>query len=76
MALPSKVKSGAGGVLSYFARHKTIANLLMVITLVAGLMSMTQIRSQFFPDVVVDNVRVTVAWSGAGPRMSTARLWR
>ena len=66
MALPSKVTQSAGGVLSYFARHKTIANLLMVITLVAGFMSMTQIRSQFFPDVVVDNVRVSVNWKGAG----------
>ncbi len=66
MALPSKVATSAGGVLSYFARHKTIANLLMIITLVAGVLAMTQIRSQFFPDVVIDNVRVTVAWRGAG----------
>ena len=66
MSLPPKVATGATGVLSYFARHKTIANLLMVITIVAGALAMTQIRSQFFPDVVVDNVRVNVAWRGAG----------
>lgn len=66
MALPVKMATSASGVLSYFARHKTIANLLMVITLVAGVMAMTQIRSQFFPDVVIDNVRVSVAWNGAG----------
>jgi len=66
MALPAKMSSGATGILSYFTRHKTIANLLMVITLVAGVLAITQIRSQFFPDIVIDNVRVTVAWQGAG----------
>ncbi|MCP5071922.1 MAG: efflux RND transporter permease subunit [Rhodobacteraceae bacterium] len=57
----------AGGVLSYFTRHKTAANLLLVLMLVLGLASTTQIRSQFFPDVVIDTVRVTVKWQGAGP---------
>lgn len=66
MALPAKLSSGASGILSYFTRHKTVANLLMVITIVLGFLAASQIRSQFFPDVVVDNVRVSVAWQGAG----------
>ena len=57
----------AGGILSYFTRHRTAANLLLVILIVLGLASATQIRSQFFPDVVIDNVTVSVAWDGAGP---------
>ena len=57
----------AGGVLSYFTRHKTAANLLLVLMLVLGLTSTTQIRSQFFPDVVIDTVTVRVVWKGAGP---------
>mgnify|MGYP000418648166 CR=1 FL=1 len=57
---------GAGGVLSYFVRHKTLANLLLVIMLVAGLTAMPKMRAQFFPDVVVDTVSVSVAWDGAG----------
>ena len=57
----------AKGILSHFARHRTLANLLMVLMLVAGLSAATQIRSQFFPDNVVGQVVVTVAWSGAGP---------
>lgn len=56
-----------GGLLSYFTRHKTAANLFLVIMLVLGVMSGTKIRSQFFPDVVVETVSVNVVWQGAGP---------
>ena len=58
--------AGAGGVLSYFTRHKTLANLLLVVMLVAGLAAMPKMRTQFFPDVVVDTVSVSVVWEGAG----------
>ncbi|GGA14999.1 efflux RND transporter permease subunit [Neptunicoccus cionae] len=57
----------AGGLLSYFTRHRTAANLLLVLMLVIGLGSTTQIRSQFFPDVIVDSISVSVGWDGAGP---------
>ena len=56
----------AGGILAYFTRHKTAANLLLVILIVAGLVSMPRMRSQFFPDVVVDNIAVDVKWQSAG----------
>jgi len=58
---------GPGGILSYFTRHRTAANLLLVILLVLGAAAGSQIRSQFFPDVVVENVTVSVGWDGAGP---------
>lgn len=54
------------GILSYFTRHKTIANLLLVLLLGAGLFALPNMRAQFFPDVVVDSVTVSVNWSGAG----------
>ncbi|MBZ0128976.1 MAG: efflux RND transporter permease subunit [Rhodobacteraceae bacterium] len=57
----------AGGVLGYFTRHRTAANLLLVMMVVLGLLSATRIRSQFFPDVVVETVTVSVVWQGAGP---------
>ncbi|MEM9580933.1 MAG: efflux RND transporter permease subunit, partial [Pseudomonadota bacterium] len=57
---------GAGGVLSYFARHRTLANIFLIIMLVAGMMAMPNMRAQFFPDVIVDNVTVSVQWDGAG----------
>ena len=62
-----KLPGAAGGVLSYFTRHRTAANLLLVIMVVLGLASSTQIRSQFFPDVILDSVTVNVPWEGAGP---------
>ena len=54
------------GVLSYFTRHRTAANLLLVLLLAMGLYSAPKIRAQFFPDVVTDEVSVSVAWDGAG----------
>ncbi|MBL4916179.1 efflux RND transporter permease subunit [Tabrizicola sp. DMG-N-6] len=55
-----------GGILSYFTRHRTLANLLLVLMIVAGLAASTRIRAQFFPDVVISEISVSVAWSGAG----------
>ncbi|MGB5557703.1 MAG: efflux RND transporter permease subunit [Paracoccaceae bacterium] len=56
----------AGGLLSYFTRHRTAANLVLVIMLAAGLAAFPRMRSQYFPDVIVENVGVSVTWSGAG----------
>ncbi len=55
-----------GGILSYFTRHKTAANLLLVILIAAGLAAFPRMRAQFFPDVVIENVSVNVVWDGAG----------
>ena len=55
-----------GGLLSYFARHATAANLLLVVLIVAGLAALPRMRAQFFPDVIIDNVSVRVVWEGAG----------
>ncbi|WP_420862248.1 efflux RND transporter permease subunit [Algirhabdus cladophorae] len=60
------VPTSATGVLSYFTRHKTAANLLLVILMVLGLLAFPKMRAQFFPDVIVDNVSVSVKWDGAG----------
>ncbi|MDP4031866.1 MAG: efflux RND transporter permease subunit [Pseudorhodobacter sp.] len=54
------------GFLAHFARHKTLANLVLVVMVVAGLVSMTRIRAQYFPDVVIAEVTVSVQWAGAG----------
>ena len=56
----------AGGILSYFARHRTAANLLLVLLLLAGLYSIPNMRAQFFPDVIIDDVTIEVTWDGAG----------
>lgn len=56
----------AGGLISYFARHRTVANLLLVLMVVAGLLAASHIRAQYFPDFVVAEISVSVVWSGAG----------
>ncbi|WP_027256458.1 efflux RND transporter permease subunit [Leisingera aquimarina] len=62
-----KLPRPARGLFSYFTRHRTAANLLLVIMLVLGAAAMPNMRAQFFPDVIVERVTVTVEWEGAGP---------
>jgi len=61
-----RLTARAGGILSYFTRHKTAANLLLILMLTAGVLAIPNMRAQFFPDVIVDNITVNVSWSGAG----------
>ncbi|MEP4247860.1 efflux RND transporter permease subunit [Tateyamaria sp.] len=61
-----EIPKAAGGLLSYFVRHRTIANLLLLLMVVAGIAAIPNMRAQFFPDVIVDNVTVSVRWDGAG----------
>ena len=60
-----QIPARAGGVLSYFTRHRTVANLLLVVLVVLGLAAAPKMRAQFFPDVIVDSVSVSVIWDGA-----------
>ncbi len=60
---PSEI---ATGILSYFTRHGTAANLLLVVLLAVGVITLPKMRAQFFPDIVVDSVTVSVGWQGAG----------
>ena len=53
--------------LDYMVRHRTAANLLLALMLLAGIAASTQIRTQFFPDFVREEVNVNITWSGAGP---------
>ncbi|MQQ08738.1 AcrB/AcrD/AcrF family protein [Epibacterium sp. SM1979] len=57
----------AQGILSYFTRHKTAANLLLVVLLVLGAAAIPNMRAQFFPDVILESVSVSVTWDDAGP---------
>jgi multidrug efflux pump subunit AcrB len=55
------------GLLSYFTRHRTAANLLLVLLIGLGAVLAPQMRAQFFPDVIIDEIDVSVRWDGAGP---------
>ena len=60
------VSSPVSGLLSYFANHRTAANLILVVVIALGLAAFPRLRSQFFPDTVFETVRVTAEWDGAG----------
>lgn len=60
------VTGASRGVLSYFTRHTTAANLLLVVLMALGLAALPRMQAQFFPDVIIDEVTVSVAWRGAG----------
>ncbi|WP_171209010.1 MULTISPECIES: efflux RND transporter permease subunit [unclassified Ruegeria] len=61
------IPDAAGGILSYFTRHRTVANLLLLVMLVLGAAAIPNMRAQFFPDVILERVDVNVTWDGAGP---------
>ncbi|MCE2516353.1 MAG: efflux RND transporter permease subunit [Alphaproteobacteria bacterium] len=51
--------------LQFFIRHNTAANLLMILMLVIGFISLDRLNRQFFPSFDVEVVAVNVTWSGA-----------
>ncbi|MEE4189053.1 MAG: efflux RND transporter permease subunit, partial [Roseobacter sp.] len=61
-----EIPASAGGLLSYFTRHKTLANLLFVMLMILGLSAAPNMRTQFFPDVVNESITVSAIWKGAG----------
>jgi len=67
MSGPADKPGDAGtGFLAYFVTHRTAANLLLVLMLLIGAYSATNLRAQFFPDIVRDTVTVGVSWQGSG----------
>lgn len=62
----TRASGAVGGLLIYFTRHRTAANLLLIVLLMLGVAALPNMRAQFFPDVIVDDVTVSVRWDGAG----------
>ncbi len=52
-------------MIEFFAKHPTAANLLMIIMLAAGLMSIRSLQRETFPDALPTVVQVQVAFPGA-----------
>ncbi len=51
--------------IAIFAQHKVAANLLMIIMIIAGLVSLSRLNTQFFPTFALDVVTISVEWRGA-----------
>lgn len=56
------------GIIAWFTRNKVAANLLMLIIIVAGIVSIFAVRKQTFPTIELNNIMVRVAYPGAAPQ--------
>ena len=51
--------------LKFFVEHRTSANIIMILMIVVGLLSIGRLNKQFFPNFEVEVVAVSVNWAGA-----------
>ena len=51
-------------MIGYFSRHPTAANLLMVVIILAGVLGISAMRREVFPEFDSDFVRVEVVYRG------------
>jgi multidrug efflux pump subunit AcrB len=58
-------RHGKTDLIGIFARHPTAPNLLMVLLVLAGVVALMRMNTQFFPDFGIDIVSVAVEWPGA-----------
>ena len=53
------------GFLKFFVEHRTSANIIMILMIIIGLLSVGRLNKQFFPDFEVELVGVLIEWPGA-----------
>ena len=64
---------GRHGLIGLFVRHRNASNLLMAMMLIAGLVAVTRLNTQFFPTIGLDFIAVSVVWPGASAAPPEAR---
>ncbi len=58
---------GYRGAIAWMARNPVAANLLMVMVLAGGVIGLTQVKQEVFPEFELDMVQVRVVYPGASP---------
>ena len=53
--------------IAWFARNGVAANLMMVVILVAGVVTMFRVKVEVFPEFSLDMITVSVEYLGASP---------
>lgn len=53
------------GIIALFCQHRVAANLLMLIVILSGVLALSKLNTQFFPNFELDVITVRVIWSGA-----------
>ncbi len=66
MASPDETSSRSGPI-AWMTHHTVAANLVMLIFIIGGLVIMTNVKQEVFPEFKVDQIRVSVAYPGASP---------
>ena len=66
MNAPEKPVSHRGPI-AWMAGHSVAANLIMLVCLVGGILSLLNIRQEIFPNIALDIVEVKVSYPGASP---------
>ncbi|WP_404399557.1 efflux RND transporter permease subunit [Idiomarina seosinensis] len=56
------------GIIAWFANNPVAANLLMIVILVAGAMSVFSVRKQMFPEIEMNVISIQVPFPGAAPQ--------
>ena len=54
-------------LISRILKHKTAANLFLILMLILGLYSSKELNTQFFPNYSIDYITVNMNWVGASP---------
>ncbi len=57
----------SNGPIAWFARNHVAANLLMLLIMAAGIMTILTIKVEFFPEMSADMITVSVPYLGASP---------
>lgn len=65
--MPLTTKAEYTGPISWMARHAVAANLLMLACIGGGLLFMSTIKQEVFPEFQIDSVSITIAYPGASP---------
>ncbi len=60
-----KPPPGGRDLIGLFARHRTAPNLLMLLLVLAGIVALSRMNTQFFPTFGIDIISINVEWSGA-----------
>ena len=55
------------GLISWFARNSVAANLTMIAIVIIGAMTMTTLKQEVVPEIVVESATISVVYPGASP---------
>ena len=62
------------GVLAYFTQHRVAANLIMILVIIGGLVSLNRLHTQLMPDITIPVISINTTWTEASAESVEASL--